>query len=234
MFQAFFRNITEKEKTGAVENIITHASPRMDFFLMMVLSVAMAVCGVLAGSVAVVIASMLIAPMLYPLLSFALGIVLADEALIARSFLTIVKAVALSLAAAFVIGLLFVGSPLSSIALVTAAVPSAWYVLVAAIAGFAGAFSVVKPRFNENLPGVAIAVSLVPPLAISGVGLAHFNWTVAVNAFLLFLLNVAGIVAVSVIVFSLFGFYIKRKIAEEAVKEDEKLVKAESKPDEPK
>ena len=73
--------------------------------------------------------------------------------------------------------------------------------VVAAIAGFAAAFAMTKSTLNEMLPGVAIAVALVPPLAVAGIGLAHFDWTIFANAFLLFLTNVIGIVLFAVVVF---------------------------------
>ncbi|MBU6323411.1 MAG: DUF389 domain-containing protein [Patescibacteria group bacterium] len=230
MFEKLFRNVTGEEKADAIERIIQHASPRQDFFLMMMLAIAMATVGVLVDSSVVLIGSMLIAPMLYPLLSLALGIVLSDGPLLARSLYTLGKSVLFALAAAIVIGVFFTGTNLAAIGIVTKSVPSLMYALVAGIAGFAAAFAMTKPNLNEMLPGVAISVSLVPPLAVAGVGLAHFNWAVFANSFLLFLINVVGIVLFATVVFSLFGFSVKRQVAEEAVKAENKVLKAEAKP----
>ncbi len=228
MFNILFHNVTNEQKNAAIETIISHASPRPDFFLMMILAIAMAAMGVVANSVVILIGSMLIAPMLYPLLSLALGIVLADGSLMGRSFYTLMKATALALAAALVIGLFFTDANLSAISIVINSVPTLVFAIVAGIAGFAAAFAMTKPNLNEMLPGVAISVSLVPPLAVAGIGLAHFNWTIFADAFMLFLTNVIGIVLFAMVVFSLFRFAMKRHVADEAVRKDEQDMKHEA------
>ena len=81
---------------------------------------------------------------------------------------------------------------------------------------------------NASLPGVAIAVALVPPLAFAGVGLSFFDWAVVSNALLLFLVNIIGIMFSAMIVFSMFRFAVKKKVTQEAVKEEDKLIKKES------
>lgn len=239
MFEALFHNVTEAEKNEAIENIIAHASPRQDFFLMLTLSVSMAVFGVLLGSTVILIGSMLIAPILFPLLSLSLGIIVSDQNLIGRSVITIAKSVGLALAAGFAIGLIFGGSVstmtaseggVESFALyVSVGGPSSLiYAVVAAIAGFAAAFAMTKPHLNESLPGVAIAVALVPPLAFAGIGLSFFDWAVVSNSLLLFLVNVIGIMFSAMIVFSMLRFAVKKKVTEEAVKEEEKIIKKET------
>lgn len=59
----------------------------------MILSVSMAAFGVLLDSTIILMGSMLIASVLYPTLSLALGIVLADDKLMLRAFYTILKSV---------------------------------------------------------------------------------------------------------------------------------------------
>ena len=82
--------LSEADKSKAVEKLITDSTPDFDFFLLMTLSMLMATFGLLIDSAAVVIGSMLIAPLLSPILSFSLGIVMSDSKLISRSFYTIV------------------------------------------------------------------------------------------------------------------------------------------------
>lgn len=231
MFNALFRNVSETDKNAAIENIVKHASPRPDFFLMLALSVSMATFGVILGDVVVLIASMLIAPLLYPILSLALGVAAADEKLVGRSFYTILKSTGIALAASAVIGFLF--APRGSTELLFGNFLGGQgspfgYVIVAAIAGFAAAFALVKPRLSETLPGAAIAVALVPPLARAGVGIAFFSWTIVSSALLLFVVNVIGIVFSALIVFSMLRFAFKKDVTEEAIKEEEETVKQEA------
>ncbi len=231
MLEALFHNVSEAEKNEAIEAIVQHASPRQDFFLMLTLSVSMAVFGVLLESTVILIGSMLIAPLLYPLLSLSLGVIVSDTRLIGSSVYTIGKSVGLSLAAGFLIGLLFGGEAgVESSALYVAAggASSLMYAVVAVIAGLAAAFATTKPHLNETLPGVAISVALVPPLAFAGLGLSFFDWGVVSNSLLLFFVNVIGIMFSAMIVFSLFRFAVKKKVTEEAVKEEEKVIRKEA------
>ena len=225
---ALFRNVTDADKDAAIEGIIEHATPRSDFFLMLILSVSMAAFGVLLGSSVILIGSMLIAPLLYPLLSLALGIIIADEKLIGRSVYTLAKSFAFALLAGVVIGFLFSAQNTAvPFALVVGESASLMYAVVAAIAGFAAAFAMTKPHLNETLPGVAISVSLVPPLAVAGVALSMLNWTAFSDALLLFVVNMIGIIFSAMVVFALMRFSVKRKVVEEVVKREEILVAKE-------
>lgn len=231
MLEALFNNLKDQDKDSAIKNIIEHSSPRVDFFLMLSLSIAMAVFGVLLGSSVILIGSMLIAPLLYPVLSLSLGVIVSDPKLIGRSFYTLLKSVGISLLAGLVIGLLFAGAaseellPLSSY---IGGSSSFMYTVVAVVAGFAAAFAIIKPHLNETLPGVAIAVALVPPLATAGVGLSLFDWEMFSSALLLFLVNVIGIMFSSMIVFALFKFSFKRRVTSDAVEEDDEVLKEEN------
>lgn len=229
MFPGLFNNVTEKEKDAAVEAIIRHATPRGDFFLMLVLSVAMAAFGILLDSTVILIGSMLVAPLLHPILSFALGIIVGDTKLIGRSVYTILKSAVFALAASFIIGLLFSGQNINTLILSFDFTGHAglMYAVVATISGFAAAFAVTKPHLNETLPGVAISVSLVPPLATAGVSLSLFEWGVFSNAVLLFIVNIIGIAFSAMIVFALMRFAVKQKVTTEAVKEEDRVIEKE-------
>lgn len=229
MFEALFHNVTEQEKNAAVTGIIQHATPRQDFFLMLGLSVSMAAFALVINSTVILVGSMLIAPLLFPLLSLALGVIVADQKLIGLSLYTIAKSIVISFIAGLVIGFLFSAHSSETLLPFGAASsgPSLIYAIVAAIAGFAAAFAMIKPHLNDTLPGVAISVSLVPPLAAAGLALSVFDWTAFSNAALLFLVNVIGIVFSAMVVFALFRFGVKQKVAQEVVKEEERAVRKE-------
>jgi len=95
-----FNNLTEKDKSESVKKLIANSSPRQGFFLMTILSVLMATFGLIINSIVVVIGSMLIAPILYPIMSLALGVVMSDQLTIRRSAITIVKSIFLGLVTA--------------------------------------------------------------------------------------------------------------------------------------
>ena len=104
------RAVHEKDKSAAVKQLIEASTPEFDFFLLIILSVLMATFGLLENSPAVVIGSMLIAPILFPILSLSSSIVMSDYTLIKRATTTLTKALILGLASAFLAALFFGGS----------------------------------------------------------------------------------------------------------------------------
>ncbi|HWS58924.1 MAG TPA: TIGR00341 family protein [Actinotalea sp.] len=178
------------------------------FWTMLILSGVIAVAGVLADSTATVIGAMIIAPLSIPIMGIAVGIVLTDPRLVGRSI-------------AFVTGGVVVVVAIG--ALVSLALPSTTQVitnpqvtgrtspgildLAAALAtGLAGAVGLSRRDVSDILPGVAIAISLVPPLGVVGVCLGQGAVAMAVGAFVLFLSNVVALVLAGTVVFSLYGY----------------------------
>ncbi len=223
-----FENINEENKIEAIKDLIEDSTPRPTFFFLVIMSVSMATCGLLINNIAVLIASMLIAPLLSPVLSLALGIIMNDRKLISRSFYVLLKSIVFSVGVSFILTWLLWTSGgkeyviNSQIDFLTS--PSIVYLLIAVIAGATTAFARVKPDINEALPGTAIAITLVPPLATIGIGLAHFKMSLISSALAMFLINIAGIVLAAMVMFSLMNLYTKRTLADRTIEvADEKL-----------
>ena len=224
IIQDLFHKVPEGDKKEAVEKLIEYSYPNADFYLMVVLSVAMATLGLLLDNSSVVIGSMLIAPVLYPVLSTSMGIVMNNGVVLNKSGLTLVKAVVVALITSFITTILFgdLSDVMSSQEIISRTGPSLLHAGVATVAGFAASFALIKPKLSEILPGIAISVALVPPLAVTGIGIAIFNPTLIKGSFLLFLVNAVGIIFMSMLVFSLMNLYTKRGTAERAVHEEDK------------
>lgn len=230
MATTLFSSLTEKDKNTAIQHLIMESTPRDEFFLMTVLSVIMATFGLLINSAGVIIGSMLIAPLLSPILGVSLGVVMADSRLILRSFFTIIKAIAWSLPFAVIVTLLFSSqadlSMILNAEILSRAEPSIISIAIAIVAGLAASFALIKPSLNATLPGVAISVAIIPPLAVTGIGIARLDWALMTDSFILFLINVIAIIFASMIVFSLMNLYVKRPVAEKVIeREDEQLEK---------
>jgi len=224
-------NLSESDKSRAVKQLITESTPDFDFFLLITLSVLMATFGLLINSASVVIGSMLIAPILSPILSVSLGLVMSDNKLLARSLLTILKASAIGIVSAMVATLLF-KSLLDSgytAEIMSRTEPSLAYFFIAVVSGFAVAYTLVKPDLSETLPGIAVAVALIPPLSVIGIGVANFNGEIVSGSLMLYIINVVGIIFASLVSFSLMNLYGKRKVAETAIKKEEKRLEEEEK-----
>ena len=77
---------------------------------------------------------------------------------------------------------------------------------IALAAGAAGGFVAVRTEASGALPGVGIAVALVPPLATVGMTAALGEWVLALGALLLFVTNLVAIVFAASLVFVGAGF----------------------------
>lgn len=225
-----FKTVSEDEKRVAVESLIQHATPDKDFFIMMGLSVLVATFGLLANSETVIIGSMLLAPLLYPILGLALGVSMSDEKLIRRSAITIGKAMLYAISISAAASILFAFAKFNNgmdLAILSRTNPSLLHMMVGIASGIAVTYALIRPSLSETLPGVAVAASLIPPLAVVGIGLARFDLTLISGALMLFIANVLGIVAASSLSFSIMNIRSGRRVAETTMKKEDKRVEEE-------
>lgn len=175
------------------------------FIVLMILSVLLAACGLYADSSPVIIGAMILAPLMAPIISLSMGISRQDQSLIITSVTTLGRGILLAMGCAAIVAVLL---PLQSITREISArlSPNLLDLGVAVLSGIAGAYAHARQEIARSLAGVAIAVALVPPLVVSGIGVGWFNWDVFFGAFLLFLTNLVGILFAATITFSLLGF----------------------------
>ncbi len=176
------------------------------FSALMTLSVLIAVMGLLADSTAVVIGAMLVAPLMTPVLGIAAAIVSGWPMRVLRSMIVSTVGAAGAVGLAALTSLLFPGSvdPLPG-ELLARTSPNLLDLGIALAAGAAGAYAQVRRAASDALTGVAVAVALVPPLAVVGICLQMRLFSFALGAFLLFLANVAGIVMAAAVTFLICG-----------------------------
>jgi uncharacterized hydrophobic protein (TIGR00271 family) len=176
------------------------------YWLLLVLAAIIASAGVVNDSTATVIGAMIVAPLMAPILGMLLGIVLEDR----TNFLRCLALVVLGGLAVVVIGYL-VGLLLDTpvVAETNGQVaqrvsPKLMDLLAALATGAVGAFAVSRDDISDTLPGVAVAISLVPPLAVVGLTLESGEPSQAGGALLLFLTNVAAILASGLVVLTAY------------------------------
>ena len=228
---ARFRAIPDKDKASLIRKLMENGTPDFDYFYLIGLSTLMASLGLLMDSGAIVIGSMLIAPLMYPILGVALGLVMMGQniTVLQRALNTLVKSLSvgllLSIAAAFLFGNELTYHTSEVLARTE---PSHLHLLVALVAGAAVAYMLARPEWGDALPGVAIAVALIPPLAATGVGIAALDPVIIRGAMMILLLNLFGIIAISVIIFLLMNLGEKQNIAESTIKREEEKIETEN------
>ncbi|NUP51142.1 MAG: DUF389 domain-containing protein [Catenulispora sp.] len=176
------------------------------FWTLLILAGLIAAAGVIGDSTATVIGAMIVAPLMTPILGSVLAFVLVDRVQLVRAVLLVLTGAASVVAIGYLVG--FVGAPpdhFASNSQVDARISPHLIDLVAALAtGSAGAFAVARADVSDALPGVAIAISLVPPLAVTGLLLEVRRFHDAGQAALLFGTNVAAIIGTGIAVFLLY------------------------------
>jgi uncharacterized hydrophobic protein (TIGR00271 family) len=176
------------------------------FLTLLCLSTIIATGGLIGNSTAVVIGAMIVAPLMTPMMAASLGIVMGNLRAIFRAFLTIAAGIVIVIAIAFVMARLVPAGTRITPEVLARTTPRILDLVVALAAGAAGAFALGREDVSDALPGVAIAVSLVPPLASSGVCLAAGQPDLAGGAFLLFFTNFVAIVAAGAILLTILGY----------------------------
>jgi uncharacterized hydrophobic protein (TIGR00271 family) len=179
------------------------------YWLLLPLSAVIASAGVVSDSTATVIGAMIVAPLMTPILGIVLAVVLADGVNLRRCVLLVVAGAAAVVGIAWLLGL-FVPYPVvaATNGQVAARVTPRIVDLVAALAtGAVGSVALARSDISDTLPGVAIAISLVPPLAVVGLTLESGAPHQALAALLLFTTNVAAILASGIVVMAFHRVY---------------------------
>lgn len=177
------------------------------FWGLLVLAAVIAGAGVVGDSTATVIGAMIVAPLMTPILGCALALVLARRRQVTRCLLLVIGGALAVVAIGLLLG--WIVTPpdaYASNSQVSSRISPRLIDLLAALAtGTVGAFALVRADISDTLPGVAIAISLVPPLAVTGLLLTVHRYHDAGQSALLFATNVAAIVATGTVVFLVYG-----------------------------
>jgi len=179
------------------------AAPTAVYTMMSVLAAIVAAVGLLLDDVAIIIGSMVIAPLLGPNIAMTLAVTLADPKLSRIALGSSLLGYVLAFVTGMVFGLAFEVDPAGP-QLVTRTEFSLLMVIVALSAGVAGTLTFTQGA-PQSLVGVMVAVALLPPLVAGGLLVGSGNLREAVGAMLLFAINVLAINLSGTVVFSLQG-----------------------------
>lgn len=187
----------------AVSDLLDRTRHDADFYTLLIGSILLAAFAIFNDSIVTLIASMIVSPLATPILTLGLGIASGDWKLMARTFGLFVAASLVALLAAVGLSMVFDHNQVAD-HFISFTGSQADSFIVALVSGAIAAYGIMRPKVASAITGVAIAVSLLPPLVATGIGLAPGGFS-ADNAFSLFLLNVAGILIASTVVFTLLG-----------------------------
>ena len=197
------------DREGTITNIQNNRKMRGANAWLLMCSIMVASLGLNLNSPAVIIGAMLISPLMSPILGIGLSVGINDR----EGLWVALQHFGMSIAIALVTSVLYFWlTPIDEFTneIASRTEPTFLDVLVAIFGGLAGIISGSRIDKSNAIPGVAIATALMPPLCVSGYGLAHGEWEIAFNAFYLFFMN-STFIAMTTYLLVTFMNFPKRK-----------------------
>ncbi|MFO7663177.1 MAG: DUF389 domain-containing protein [Chloroflexota bacterium] len=177
------------------------------FFVLLILASIIATAGIIGDSAATVIGAMIVAPLMTPIMATAAALIMGN---MSRAFDRLTLVLIGVLTVIFLSWLFGVLSPsylnFYANSQIVARISPRLIDLVAALASrAAGAFALSRDDIADSLPGVAISISLVPPLCVVGLSLSAGEIDAAMGALLLFVTNFLAIILAGGAVLGVLG-----------------------------
>ena len=201
----FFSHASREQYAALFTSLREESKVSQNFMVLLILATMIATFGLFINSSSVIIGAMLLAPLMQPIVSLSMGVLRQDSTLEANGAKTIAIGVFAVLATAAIIALFTPIERLTS-EMAGRLSPTILDLFVAIVSGAAAAYAKSNEKILGSLAGVAIAVALVPPIAVAGIGIGWADWHMFYSAFLLFITNLVGIVLAAAFVFAMLGF----------------------------
>lgn len=204
--KAFQRGRVDLEQLERLHReMLSESVPDTPYLVMVITSCAIATFGLLSNSAAVIIGAMIIAPLMSPIRALAFGALEGNILLVRRSAVSVLLGTLLALAIAWLLGRVVGISSFGSEVLARSS-PNLLDLGVAVAAGGVSGYAKVNPKVSASLPGTAIAVALMPPVCVIGLGLSQGDWGLSLGATLLYVTNLLGITLSCMLTFLLAGY----------------------------
>jgi len=201
----FLRSDRTPSVQQMVKDLLSESDLDVPYLALILTSCAIATFGLLSNSAAVIIGAMVIAPLMLPIRAIAFAVLEGNVLLLRQGLLSLVLGTVLAVALSTVLGWL-AGIEQFGSEILARTQPTLLDLGVAIAAGAIGGYAKIEEKVSSTLAGTAIAVALMPPICVVGLGLAQGQWFVSQGAGLLYLTNLLGIALACMIVFWLAGY----------------------------
>ncbi len=198
------RHIAPRQLEQIQKELSEESTMDVSYLTLIVSSCIIATLGLLSDSAAVIIGAMIIAPLMLPIRGLAFAALEGDMALFRRALIAIVVGTSGAIALAWLMGYL-VGFPEFGSEIISRSRPNLLDLGIAIAAGGISAFAKVQAKISGSVAGTAIAVALMPPICVIGLGLAQGDWRVSLGATILYLTNLLGITLSCMLTFLITG-----------------------------
>lgn len=193
-------NLSGTERKIFCRELIDSSALTGSFYFLLIVSIFIVLAGLLKNSIPLVIGGMLVAPLLSPVLGLSLALIVMNLRVAGRALKIFLWTTLLSLLVAMIFGLIFPFKT-NEIELIRQMGANGFDLFIAVLAGGVASLTWAKKNLSNNLAGIAITVTLLPPLAIAGLALAALDYNIFISATQTYFINVLGIVIGSLIIF---------------------------------
>jgi uncharacterized hydrophobic protein (TIGR00271 family) len=178
-----------------IDNIEKEFTIRASYVLLLGFSAVIATLGLLTNSASVIIGSMLISPLFWPVLGISLSIVFSDKRLIRKAIYSFGVSILSVLVVSFLLTRLVpISDPSAEIMVRTN--PTLMDLFIALAVSVIGVLAIRYKGISQTATGVAISIALLPVLCVVGIGAGFGSWDILKGSVLLFLANAGAIVFV--------------------------------------
>lgn len=186
-------------------DLLEESTPNAIYLILIIGSCAIATFGLLSNSTAVIIGAMIIAPLMLPIRGLAFGALSGNVNLFRQGLISVMMGTLLAILISWGLGIL-VRLPSFGSEVLARSEPTLLDLGVAVAAGGISGYAKIEPKISASLAGTAIAVALMPPICVVGLGLSQANWSLSFGATLLYLTNLLGITLSCMLTFLVSGY----------------------------
>jgi len=193
----------EYQKLRAI--LVEESKFDLPFLVLIIGSCIIATLGLLSNSTAVIIGAMVVAPLMLPIRALAFAAIEGDILLFRQSLISIISGTIVAVFLSFALGYIS-DIPIFGSEIFARSKPNLLDLGIAIAAGGISAYAIIEPKVSPTVAGTAIAVALMPPVCVVGLGLSQANWLLSFGATLLYLTNLLGITLSCMVTFLLQGY----------------------------
>jgi uncharacterized hydrophobic protein (TIGR00271 family) len=204
-FKYFKRKVAPHDLQQMQVSLLEESTLDINYIVLILGSCVIAALGLLSNSAAVIIGAMIVAPLMLPIRGLAFGGLEGNVVLFRKSLTAIVVGTLVAIVLAWSVGSL-VRLPEFGSEVLARSKPTLLDLGIAVAAGGISGFAKVQPKVSGTLAGTAIAVALMPPLCVIGLGLSQANWSLSLGASLLYMTNLLGITLSCMLTFLIAGY----------------------------
>jgi uncharacterized hydrophobic protein (TIGR00271 family) len=203
------KKLSAEERREVLEGLfVLNKTDQKPFFyrmaVLLVISTVIATSGLLSNSAAVVIGAMLVAPMMRPVMAAAASITLAWPKRFTESLVLVVIMAVFSILISMAMTALGPNMVFIPNEVLARTRPTFFDLVIALAAGSGGAYTLTRKE-SSAIPGVAMAVALLPPLASAGILIVFTEFELATKAMVLFTTNFFAMILAGALTFMATG-----------------------------